>query len=452
MIRIRIRTALITIGALLLLHAPQASAQRFVASPGDLPRIDARTQAAVVESAATAVDTLYVLKDAAERISSLWRTRLAEGAYRDLTDPADLAKRLEDDAVSVREDGHFGIRALFPVDPKEAEPAQSPDQSEAYRRAVRARNYGFRKVEIMPGGVGYLALDMFPATSDAAETAIGAMNFLANSSALIIDLRNNPGGDASMIRLLASYLFAEETHLISWYVRDLDETVQSRTQDYVPGRRMPKVPVFVLTSDRTASAAEEFAFDLKTLKRATVVGDTTARAGHTVTTRIFRFDGFRIGMRIPYGRAFDPRTGEGWEGCGVIPDVAVPETQALSVAQAKALEMLLAQETDPAGQALLKWHLAELKSRDHPIALTPAQLEEYVGVYGPRRIFLDGGRLYSRREGRPPFELAPMDRDLFRVGELTDFRLRFERDEGGRIVRVIGVYDTGQEESLSRAR
>jgi hypothetical protein len=448
-----LRTGLLAALLLVALLVPQpVQAQRFYAAPGDLPRIDTRTQAAIVDSVSAAVDSIYVIGDEAAQIISLWRSRLAEGAYRELTDPAEFVTRLESDAFSIRRDGHFGMRALFPVDPSQAQPAETPQQTERFQRAQRARNYGFSKVEMLPGGIGYLKLDQFPSTENAAETAIAAMNFLANSSALIIDLRENGGGSAAMIRLVASYLFAETAHLINWYQRATDETVQSHTYDYVPGRRLTDIPLYILSSDGTASAAEEFTFDMQNLKRATIVGDTTAGAGHTVASAMFDFKKFRVGMRIPFGRAYDPLTGAGWEGRGVIPDVAVPVEQALTVANAKALEGLREKETDPEGQQMLDWYLAGLKSQTHPLTLARAQLEEYVGVYGPRRVFLDGDILCAQREGRPMIRLRPMVRDLFAATERNDFRLRFDRDGQGRIVRVVGIYDDGQQDPLDRTQ
>lgn len=438
--------------ALALVAPPGAQAQppRFFARPGDLPRMDARTQAAVVESCAVAVDTIYVLGETAAQISALWRSRLAAGDYRDLSDPVELVSRLEEDATSVRRDGHFGMAALFPVNPEAQDPAPTPQQTERYRRTQREGNYGFEKVEILPGHVGYLELTRFADTAEAAETAVAAMNLLANAPAVIIDLRRNPGGSATMIRLIASYFFTEQQHLINWYQRDTDRTVQSYTLDYVPGRRMPEVPLYVLTSDLTGSAAEEFTFDMQNLKRATIVGDTTGGAGHTVAQAIFAFDGFRVGMRLPHGRAYDPRTGEGWEGRGVTPDIAVPSDQALQVAHAEALRALREAETDSQWLQVLDWHIAGLEAERHPLALCAEELAAYAGAYGPRRVFLEEGTLYAQREGRPRFALRPLARDLFALAGLPDFRLRFERDAQSRVIRVVGVYEDGREEPLER--
>jgi hypothetical protein len=432
--------------------APAAHGQQqYFARPGDLPRMDARTQAAVLESVTTAIDTVYVIKETADGIIARLRQNHAAGAYAQLTDPAELALRLDADARTVYDDGHFGIRAMFPKDPNATEPAEDPRETERARRSLRERNYGFEKAEILPGNVGYLELTQFVNTQFAGEAAAAAMNFLADAYALIIDLRGNGGGDASMIRMLAGYLFEEQAHLINWYQRDTETTVQSYSLDYVPGRLLIKTPLYVLTSGMTASAAEEFAFDLQHLKRATLVGDTTAGAGHTVQAAFFDFDGFRIGMRIPYGRAFDPKTGKGWEGTGVIPDIAVPTEQALTKAHAEALKQLIASETDESARFGLTWAVQALEAEIRPLHLGRKQLSAYAGTYGPRRFFVEGNDLVYQREGRPKMRLVPLGSDLFRVADVDYFRVRFERDTAGKVQRAVGLYDDGREEPNERS-
>jgi hypothetical protein len=432
----------------------RAGAQSPFARPGDLPAIDARIRAAIVDSVTAVIDTVYVDGDAAVRIAAHLRKQLGSGAYRELTDPAEFVLKLEEEAQSINRDGHFGMRAMFLPDPALGEEPADSLRHERRRRRMREANFGFDKVEILPGNVGYLKLDMFADTGDAAETAAGAMNFLGNARALIIDLRQNGGGTASMIRLLAGYLFAESTHLINWDIRARGETVQSWSADVVPGRRLDDVPVYVLTSRSTFSAAEEFTFDLKHLERATIVGDTTGGGGNTVSQHFFDFDDFRVGMRVPYGHAYDPKTGAGWEGIGVIPHIAVPSEQALQVAHREALKKRLeVEEETPIGEETrfgIEWALQGLESEINPVVLPAERMTEYAGSFGPRQIFLEDGTLYYQREDRPRYRLAPMGTDLFRVGDLEYFRLTFERDDAGRIVKVVGLYDDGRRDENER--
>ena len=443
--------ALVVLVSPILLLSP-AAAQVGLMQKGQLPAIDQRTQGAILDSVSAVMDTMYVLPDVAAKTVAQWRKQFKKGTYRPLVDPVDFVQRLQEDADAVYRNKHFGMAVFPPFDPEtEGKREVDPRETERALQAMRRQNFGFRKIEILPGNTGYLRLDQFASTDQAADVAIGAMNYLSNSDAIIFDLRGNGGGDASMIRLLTSYLFKDQQHLIDWYVRDIGETVQSWTQDYVPGRRLTEIPVYVLTSDRTASAAEEFAFDLQHLKRATVVGDTTAGAGHTVNTVFIHFDKFRVGMRVPYGNAVDPKTGKGWEGRGVIPEIAVPTENALIAAQLDAMKRLKEKSASPDDSLAIAWTSDELESQMHPVTMSKEELGQYVGNYGPRRIFVEGEVLQYQRQGRPALPLAPIAKDLFRVGDLDYFRIRFERDPAGKVMTLVGMYNDGHQEPNPRS-
>ena len=137
-----------------------------------------------------------------------------------------------------------------------------------------------------------------------------------------------------MVTMIASYLFDKPTHLIDIYNRKEDSTVQNWTLSYLPGARLTKQPVFVLTAQRTFSGAEEFAFDLKNQKRATIVGETTGGGAHPVS-------GHPVGdyfmVAVPFAKSLDPVTKTNWEGTGVEPDVKVSAADALDTAEKLAL-------------------------------------------------------------------------------------------------------------------
>jgi hypothetical protein len=445
----RCLAALVVVFALVL-YSPAVRAQP--AQPGELPSIDAATRAAIVDSVTAVIDSVYVLEEPAKHIVAGLKENLAKGDYDDLTDPAAFAERLYRDAQAIHHDGHFRIAAIPPLDTATVKAGQDRDPAEVerFRRIDRARNYGFRKAEILPGGIGYLCFDRFADGDEAFAAAAAAMNFVANSNAVILDLRNNGGGSAAMIRFICGYLFEEDKHLINWDIRVEKKTVQSYSADYVPGQRIAKQPVYVLTSRRTFSAAEEFTFDLKNLKRAVIVGDTTGGGGHTVASYTFAFTGFRVVTRIPFGRAYNPETNQGWEGVGVIPDMAVPADQALDAARADALKKLIDGEKDETIAAMYRWDLTDLQSRLKPVTLSSKQMRHYVGRYGPRRISLEGGALYYQREDQPRYKMEPMGEDLFRVSGLDFFRLRFERDASGKIVKLVGMYDDGKTDENPR--
>lgn len=171
------------------------------------------------------------------------------------------------------------------------------------------------------------------------------MSFLANTSALIIDLRYNRGGSASMVALLTSYLLPAypAVHLTDLHWPKENRTQQSWTLPYVEGPRYLDKPVYILISPDTFSAAEEFAYNLKHLKRAVIVGETTAGGANPGA-------GFRLHdhfwMFIPTGQAISLTTGENWEGSGVLPSFKVPAELSLKTAQLLAFKKLLRDNED----------------------------------------------------------------------------------------------------------
>lgn len=178
---------------------------------------------------------------------------------------------------------------------------------------------------------------MFGNPAVCGPTAIAAMNFFANVDAIIFDLRDNGGGDPAMIALISTYLFDQPTHLNDIWTRKTGESKQYWTLPSVPGKLLPAVPAFVLTSSRTFSGAEEFSYNLKNLKRATIVGETTGGGAHPVSGQRID-DRFVIG--VPFARAISPITKTNWEGTGVEPDVKVAAADALATAQRLAAERL----------------------------------------------------------------------------------------------------------------
>jgi len=146
------------------------------------------------------------------------------------------------------------------------------------------------------------------------------MHFMAKADAIIIDLRSNQGGDPTMVQLISSYFFDERTHLNSFQMRDTSEIDQKWTLPHVPGPKLTDTPLFILTGWYTYSAAEEFAYNMQALERATLIGSTTGGAAHP--THNYRInDNFAVS--IPFGRAVNPVTGTNWEGVGVEPDIDI---------------------------------------------------------------------------------------------------------------------------------
>ena len=409
--------------------------------------IDAEEKIAIIEALSTDIADIYIFHEVATEMIAHLRAQQQAGAYRGVDRLPEFCARLTTDLQSISHDLHLNVH---PMRPGEVDASQQVDE-EAIRQKFledsRRTNYGFQRVEILAGNIGYLDLRQFVDVSIAGPTANASMRFLAATDALIIDLRNNGGGAPSMIQLLTSYFFDEPTHLNSFYVRRTESTDQFWTQAHVPGPKMTETPLFVLTSGRTFSAAEEFSYNLRNLDRATIVGETTGGGAHPVDA--MRYPKHKVRMSLPFGRAINPITGTNWEGAGVEPHIAAPAGTARDIAYIQALETVAGTATDEQHLAALDWALAG--SQAVPEALDAKEMVAYVGSFGPRKIrVVDGGLAYQRGDG-PTLELIPVGGDRFHLPALDWFRIRFERDSSGTVVTLVGLYEDGREEPSQRA-
>ncbi len=293
-------------------------------------QIDAQTRNRVIDASIAKLQEIYVFPATAKRMEEALRRHQKHGDYDSVTDGNVFANLLTTHLRDVSHDKHLRVR-FSPARLPESLESPTPQQIAQRQRMLERNNCGFDKVEVLPGNVGYLKFDGFnDPTSGCGQTAVAAMNFLANSDALIFDLRNNGGGDPAMIALICTYLFAGPTHLNDIWNRKDDKTTQYWTLPFVPGKRLPGVPVYVLTSSFTFSGAEEFSYDLQSLKRAIIVGEVTGGGAHPVAGQ--RIDD-RFIVYVPFARAINPVTKTNWEGVGVQPDVKAPASDALATAQ-----------------------------------------------------------------------------------------------------------------------
>jgi hypothetical protein len=390
----------------------------------------------------------YVYPEIGEQLASQLQANLDQGSYDQFSTPGELAARLTMELQSASADGHWFVAH----DPQNAvdllDPETENDQQKMarYLETARQNNYGFERLERLNGNIGYLDLRSFIPSEYAGETAAAAMNLLANSNALIIDLRRNHGGYPSMVQLITSYLFDEKPrHLNTFFYRPTGETQQFWTFPHVPGRRRPEIPVYLLISSATGSAAEEFAYNLKHMGRATLIGETTAGFAHPVTREVAAGE---YVVRLPYGRPINPVTGQNWEGTGVEPHIPVPAGQALETAHLKAVEDLLAALPQGDPRHMLEWVAEIVRSEYHPVELGQDQLARFAGEYGKRLFDIQGGVLHAGHQEIPvSWPLVPISPTRFRLDE--DMKFEFIVDEGGDVSAVKVTYRDGRPDVVS---
>lgn len=304
--------------------------------------LDAAERHRVLENAARLLAELYVFPDVATRMSITLRLAEARGTYRDISDGQIFAWRLNDDLQAIAHDEHLGVH-VSPHALSESWPGQASRSDAAARQRLLAGNCGFEEIEHLAPNIGYLKFDEFDDAGTCASTAAAAMSFLANSDALIIDMRDNHGG-RGLVQFILSYLFAKPTHFMDTYSRSDHTLHESWTLPHVPGKRFIGKPLFVLTSRRTFSAAEAFCYALKTLDRATLVGETTGGGAHPM--EVHRIDE-HFSISVPTGQSISPITHTDWEGTGVEPNVKVPAAEAFDEALRRARAILQNRSPSP---------------------------------------------------------------------------------------------------------
>lgn len=283
----------------------------------------------IIQKLSKLLEEQYVFPEKARAMADAMRTKAGSGGYHKIDSQAALARELSNDLQAVCNDKHLRVRVT---------PAGGGDEGHIrIPQDEAANNFGFERVEVLPGNIGLVKLNGFSANPNARQPAAAAMAFLGNCKAMIFDLRDNGGGSPEMIKFLQSYFFTENTHLNSFFDRNGEKVEESWTLDEVPGKRFAKeLPVFVLTSSFTFSGAEEFAYNLQCRKRGVIVGETTGGGAHPVKPATINN---RLMVTIPFMRANNPVTNKNWEGVGVVPDIATSRETALERACAEARRM-----------------------------------------------------------------------------------------------------------------
>jgi hypothetical protein len=347
LIRRAARAALCFLAGVAVLSACSAISMTAQSVPQnrDKTSIGAAAKAALVNALSDSLINGYIYEKTGRLLADSLRAELRSGAYDSFDTGESLAQRVTQTLRRISNDRHLGVRygvipqAGGPVRRRVRAPADSPPAAavspspapvvSAISPVISLPEYGFASAQILPGNIGYLDLRGFSGDPGAIRAADSVMALFADTKAIIIDLGRNRGGGPPVIEHLSAYFFDKPTHLVSSFARGMDAPLERWTTATVPGKRLPKIPVYVLTSRSTISAAESFAFGLKNHNRITIVGERTAGGGH-FGEFVPLTPGFSV--FLPRGRTYDPRTNQGWEAEGLKPDVEVPYEKALETA------------------------------------------------------------------------------------------------------------------------
>ncbi|MEO6302785.1 MAG: S41 family peptidase [Bacteroidia bacterium] len=410
--------------------------------------LNAKSRTEIVTTVSELLKANYVFPDVAVKMSSLINDKLKKGKYNNITDPVQLGDILTTDALSINQDGHLRVE-YNPAFFAQRHDTTGEDQRELQQQKRNlSRNYGFKKAEILNGNIGYLELSGFYSPSKKAnEAALTILKFLSHCNSLIIDLRDNGGGSPEMIRYLLNYFFDTKTHINDFYMRSTNTISEIWTNPDTSQINLTKMPLYILVGGNTASASEEFCYDLQNLHRATVVGTKTGGAAHP-TMELDASNGFVL--YNPYARAINPVTKTNWEGVGIIPEIICPKEIALETAHLKILEDLSTTIKDPFELFDLNWYLDIVKCSYHPVIVDTLTLKKYAGIFGERTITFENGKLFYQRVNKPKFEMEFITKNLMKAKNNTYFKIELIEDEKGNVNDLKAYYQDKRIETAKR--
>lgn len=433
----------------LLLLVLQAIAFAQTVKPVSIKKIDKNS---VINTAAQLLKEQYLYEEVGIKMGELLKQQLDNGAYDELKTTQEFARAMTNNLQSNFQDRHI----KFTYDPRtikmvtNSSNSNAPNEEDLIQELLAIEIYeNFRLPEVrrIRGNIGYLKIDMIlpPVLATGYEEKIAAvMELMADTDAVIIDLRDNVGGWGEGNRFLLSYFLPSNTHFMNSISRIGGKTSTSKefTREAVKGRTLLTQPIYLLVSNKTASAAESMAHALKFAGRARLIGETTYGAGYSFDD-VFVDKNFILAM--PNATGMHPKATENWESIGLKPDVEIAREESLERARLLAVtDLLQAELAKPKKEQYkyrvdaLTWEKDRLTDLQTPLQLSQNELEAYVGDYGPRNISLKEGILYHTRSAprRPALKLTPVRPDEFLIEGLEHYRMYFERDKNGKVQQL----------------
>ncbi len=397
-------------------------------SQDDIIQLNNKKRLEIIEKVSEIFQEYYPLPEVSKKMVDFLKGENKLGNYNQFDNVNDFTSQLTKDLRKVSHDDHIRVSPFQKI---------PDDLLVETKLGYPENNYGFQKVEVLPGNIGYINLTTFNNPKTAGLTAIAAMNFVANSKALIIDLRINGGGDEAMAQLISSYFFDKSTHLSNDFIYKDSIIEQIWTQEWVPGKRITEEPIYILMSNYSYSSAEAMAYQLQQLKRAKIVGEKTRGGAHGV--RYMSFPETHINLKVPYSQEVNPYSKTNYIN-GVIPDIPCNSDQALIVAQIEAAKELLETETDSLIRFKLEWAIEGCKVELTPTIFDNSKLLEYQGNYQNVRISCECKKLILYQDNASIQELTPMGNDIFKYMDLNQekYRIQFTRNKKG---IIDGLYE-----------
>ena len=407
---------------------------------------------AVIDSTCSVIIRNYVYPEKARAISDHIRQKLKNGAYDTMADSRRLAAVITSDIRAVQPDKHLAVRFDPELENRIRAFVATFQKDKAELEQERKQNFFFRKVEILKGNIGYIVFTGFADTNELSRSTVrAAMQFVAHTEALILDLRNNFGGRPEMAKELAAYFFSRPQLSGKSFNRInnawTEEWIGDRP-DVTQGLYLP-MPLYILTSERTFSAAEGLAYNLQILKNAVVVGDTTRGGAHT--TRSFALGNGFVAF-VPFTRGENVLTKTDWEGTGIVPNITISEDSSLLKAQELILEHRLRMAKDEREKRKLQWLINDLKTQMLNLIVPEEIMKQYTGSFEEFFFQVENGQLFctNTHQRNKKNVLSAITETLFKID--NESQVEFVRDKNGAVNSIRILWNDGWVDTINRSR
>ena len=431
--------------------------QFLFAQNNQLPKIDSLVKTKVVTSICNLLTSNYVFPDKAKIMSDFLKQQNQRNTFSPITNPNQFANEIQKKLRSVNEDNHLRIEynpqlekdiLKFLATKKGATAILTDDIKKDERK-----NFYFKKVEILPLNIGYIEFTNFAVPNPSARKTINsAMQFISHTDGLIIDLRNNFGGNGEMLGEILSYFFAIKTYTGKTYNRIENKWTASYVEnkkEITNGLKL-EMPLYILTSNRTFSAAESFAYTLQSMKKAVIIGNTSRGGSHA--TRSFSIGNGFVAF-IPYLRGENVTTKTDWESIGVVPDIKTEDNNCIFKAQNYFLNQKLLTEKDEKEKRKINWQINFNKSKSSTVILNSTETTKFIGRFQEFEVSISENQLMFRdtnQKNSDPRKAIAVTNNLFQIG--SDYQVEFIADSNNLCHSIKMYWDDGYEETINRTK
>lgn len=421
------------------------------------PKIDSVVKNEVINNICNAINNYYVFPDKAKVMSDYLKQQNQNGTFSSIIRPNDFANEIQKKLRSVNEDNHLRIEynpqlekdiLKFLATKKGATEIIADDIKKDEKQ-----NFYFKKVEILPSNIGYIEFTNFAVPNPSARKTINsAMQFVSHTDGLIIDLRNNFGGNGEMLGEVLSYFFTLKTYTGKTYNRIENKWTDSYVEnkkEITNGLKL-EMPLYILTSNRTFSAAESFAYTLQNMKKAIIIGNTTRGGAHA--TRSFSIGNGFVAF-IPYLRGENVTTKTDWEGIGVVPDIKADDNNCVLTAQNYFLNQKLLTETDEKEKRKINWQINFNKSKSSTVILNSTETAKFIGRFQEFEVSIFENQLMFRdtnQKRSDPRKAIAVTNKLFQIG--SDYQVEFITDSNNVCNSIKMYWDDGYEETINKTK